>query len=101
MQHRVVHSDTRNLTPEHSACKTGFCKRLIDKKPLFARHRPARAEIMPETAWISDVMGESMADAGIKVNRPLERALAGVHPHAAHVGYVVAQHREQVGIVAC
>jgi hypothetical protein len=20
--------DTRNLTPEHSACKTGFCKRI-------------------------------------------------------------------------
>jgi hypothetical protein len=28
-QHRVVLPDTRNLTPEHSACKTGFCKRLI------------------------------------------------------------------------
>jgi hypothetical protein len=48
---------------------------VIDKKPLFARHRPAQAEIMPETVWISDVMGESMADAGIKVNTTTNRRL--------------------------
>ncbi len=39
MQHRVVHPDTRNLTPEHSACKTGICKRLslIDGPAVIER----------------------------------------------------------------
>jgi hypothetical protein len=43
-QHRVVIPDTRNLTPEHSACKTGFCKSLACHKTFtflsHPRHHP-------------------------------------------------------------
>jgi hypothetical protein len=31
---------------------------------------------MPEPVWISDVMGESMADAGIKVNITIAPAVS-------------------------
>jgi hypothetical protein len=52
----------------------------IDKKSLFARHRPAQAEIMPETVWISDVMGKAWQTRGSKsIARWIEHSPAFNH----------------------